>query len=203
MNRLKFASQLIKNSNNITSLLDVGCRSCDLKTWIPSEIQYYGSDLYQNKTNTVDYVGDITNLNVNQQFDLVAALDILEHVEQPSILFDKLYSIANIGLIVSLPNCYDFKYRLKFLFDGHLGGKYIFSSEIIEDRHRWVMSRDEINKFYENKAKTHAISNYFTADMQYGDPSGSVLSRIRSLVRLLPPNLCTETVFGVFMKNDN
>ena len=200
MNRLKFASQLIKNTNNITSLLDAGCRNCDLKIWLPSEIQYYGSDLYQNKNNTVDYVGDITHLNVNQQFDLVVALDILEHVEQPSLLLDKLFSIATIGLIISLPNCYDLKGRLKFLLSGHLGGKYIFSSEIIEDRHRWLMSRHEIKQFYEDKAKIHNVSNYLIADMKYGDPDGSFPSKMRSITRLLPSNLCTETVFCVFIK---
>lgn len=200
MNRLKFAGQLIDKLSDINSVLDVGCRDCELKDWVPLNIKYFGNDLYQNKLGTVDYVGDMSMLKVDQKFDLVVALDILEHVENPTLLFEKLLTLANIALIVSLPNCYDLKNRLKFLLRGHLGGKYAFTNKVIEDRHRWIMSRPEIRQFYFDKALQHHVSDKSLFDMKYGDPNGSYISRMRSVARFLPPNLCTETVFGVFVK---
>lgn len=200
MNRLKFAGQLISKINNAHTLLDIGCRDCGLKAWLPESLCYSGNDIYQNKYGTVRYVGDITKLEVNEKFDLVVALDILEHVEQPSLVFDKLINLTNVALITSLPNCYDLKSRYKFVFQGELGGKYYFLSDIIEDRHRWIMSRTEIHKFYLDKVKQHAVGNISIHDMKYGDPTGALSSRIRAIARVLPNNLCTESVFGVFIK---
>lgn len=200
MNRLKFLGQLACKWSGVNSVLDVGCRECGLKSWLPQGMAYSGNDLYQNKHGTVRYVGDISKMELVERFDLVVALDILEHVEQPSMVFDKLINLSNKVLIISLPNCYDLKSRVKFMFGGRLGGKYEFLSKTIEDRHRWVMSRPEIYEFYRDKARQHGVAGLSINDMKYGDPGGSGMSRARALARVLPSNLSTESVFGVFQK---
>jgi len=200
LDRLKFAGHILKELKDINTVLDVGCREGLLRSWLPDRIRYFGNDLFQNSTGTVDYVGDISNLDVASKFDVIVALDILEHVEQPSIVFDKLYSLANVALVVSLPNCYGLKSRLNFAFNGQLGGKYEFTSALVMDRHRWIMSRPEIIKFYLDKGVQHGSLAVSTLDMKYGDPNGKFISKLRSVFRILPLNLCTETVFGVFVK---
>lgn len=200
MDRLKYAGELLSGLPAINSVLDVGCREGKLRTMLPYHIKYASNDLYQNSTGTVDYVGDISTLVIPQSFDAVVALDILEHVEYPSQLFDKLLSLADVALIISLPNCYDLKSRFKFACNGQLGGKYLFGNEISQDRHRWIMSRTEIIKFFIEKSIQHTIQQYSILDMKYGDPTGTPISRVRSIFRLLPSTLCAETVFGVFIK---
>lgn len=201
MDRIGFASRLIADLPAVESLLDVGCRSCELAKHLPPAIVYSGADLYQNAAGSVSFVGDIDTIDIGATFDCVVALDLLEHIDDPSEVFDKLISLATKTLIVSLPNCYDLKGRMKFLFGGSLGGKYHFANFREQDRHRWVIGRRELHEFYAAKAAQHGARNHFVIDMLYGDPSSSsFISRVRSIARILPRSLCTETVFGVFTK---
>lgn len=123
MDRLKVGGLQILRFPNATTLLDVGCRENGLRAHLPLKMQYFGADLFQNKSGGVDYVGDIMEISFCQSFDLVCAFDVLEHTERPDLLFNKLATIANMGVIVSLPNCYDLQSRLRFLLSGTLGGK--------------------------------------------------------------------------------
>lgn len=152
MNRIKLAASAI-NYSNIKTVLDVGCRSGILKKYLPSKLEYFGNDLISGAN--VHYVGDIMDIDFDRRFDCVFALDILEHVDMLHDLFDKLVSLSNESLIVSLPNTYDLKSRYKFVIKGHLGGKYKFSGLNSLDRHRWLMSYDEIYHFFQVKASQY------------------------------------------------
>jgi hypothetical protein len=201
MNRVEFASQILLRLDGISTLLDVGCRGCELKGHLPSSIAYSSVDLKQNAEGTVTYVGDVVSLRLIEQFDCVVALDILEHVEDPGLLFDRLAGLTRRHLLISLPNCYDLKGRIKFSMHGTLGGKYLFTAHSPLDRHRWLMGRQEILEFYSDKARQHGL-NYQSADLLYGNPhSVSLRSKLRALSRfLLPRALCTSTVLGIFDK---
>jgi 2-polyprenyl-3-methyl-5-hydroxy-6-metoxy-1,4-benzoquinol methylase len=199
--RIEFAHQCLSTLDGISSLLDVGCRGCELKAYLQPHIAYAGLDLEQNKQGTVTYVGDVMTLPLSQRFDCIVALDVLEHVENPGVLFDRLVALARNHLLISLPNCYDLKGRVKFAFRGNLGGKYTFSAHAPIDRHRWLTGREEIYAFYRDKAAQHGLQHE-AIDMLYGSfDSPRFSSRIRALSRLaLPRNLCTATVFGVFSR---
>jgi hypothetical protein len=203
MDRLKMAAEIINKrygNHPQWSILDVGSRDNRLKSMLKVGCKYYSNDLFQNEVNGVDFVGDIMSIDIAEQFDLVCAIDILEHTEMPNLVFERLVSLSTYGILISLPNCYDLKSRLKFMFSGSLGGKYRFLPEPNLDRHRWLMSRSEIWNFYCAMASANKISKFEIIDMQYGDRSGSLRSRIRSLTRSLPNSLCTSTVFGWFEK---
>ena len=199
MARIEFAAKILRDLP-IGSLLDVGCRDASLADQLPPNVSYAGADLFPDARGRVKYVGDITRMEIPERFDAVVALDILEHVESPSTLFDRLAGLANRYLLVSFPNCYDLKSRLRFVMGGPLGGKYQFLEQEPVDRHRWLMNRDEAIAFY--RAKQDKLGMPFTMfDMGYGATGRGLTSVLgRGLSRTLPRSLTVETVCAIFEK---
>ena len=195
MSRALFASRLVSNPG---SVLDVGCRDGELSRYLPGP--YAGADLIPGPH--VKYVGDISTADIPERFDTVFALDILEHLEHPSMVFDRLAAVAKRNLVVSLPNCYDLISRVRFARGKPLGGKYRFTEAEPLDRHRWLMTRNEIHDFFRAKALKHGMALEIR-DMRYGSAGHPTLaSRAgRTLSAILPPSLSTATVFGVFTKS--
>ena len=81
MNKFKFVSTLISNidvSADKASILDVGCRTCDLKSYLSTSSKYEGVDLFQNDNGTVDHVLDVSNglPFSDRSYDYVIALDL-------------------------------------------------------------------------------------------------------------------------------
>lgn len=200
MSRIAYAGRMLRPLH-IDSVLDVGCRSGALADELPS-VRYSGADLCPDDFGRVKYVGDIAELEIPERFDAVVACDILEHLPHPSAMFDRLLGLADRYLLVSFPNTYDLKSRVKFVLRGEMGGKYRFLEEEPKDRHQWLMSRAEIISFFEAKAAKHKLL-YQPYDMQYGDSGRYTLSSMlgRVAAGLLPASLATETVFGLFTKN--
>jgi len=202
MGRISQVGKIITSLTDVGSILDVGCRDGVLKKHIPSDMSYFGSDLFKNG-NHVNYVGDIMEVSFDRKFDVVTAIDILEHLENPSKAFDKLLEITEKYLIVSLPNCYDLKKRYSFAAHGTMGGKYHFSDKEILDRHRWLMGLAEIEYFFEAKSKKHTLKlNIF--DVKYGSSDRmkgkALIGKFFSII--LSRNLSTETLIGLFEKSN-
>ncbi|HEY8783453.1 MAG TPA: methyltransferase domain-containing protein [Mucilaginibacter sp.] len=188
------------NKKDIKSLLDVGCRDCVLQKYLSPGINYFGNDLFQNKDNNVNYVGDINILKIDKKFDCVTAIDILEHTDDPYKIFDNLVALTNKILIINLPNCYGLKSVYKFSVKGQLGEKYDFGVENRLDRHRWLMNCKQICDFYYHKAKEHNLK-LALLPIKYGGDKFSITSLIGNISRyLLPERLNTESVVGIFEK---
>jgi 2-polyprenyl-3-methyl-5-hydroxy-6-metoxy-1,4-benzoquinol methylase len=137
----------------------------------------------------------VTKIEFGRTFDTVVACDILEHLESPSTMFDRLVPLAERHILISLPNTYDLKSIGKFL-KRDMGGKYRFTENEPLDRHRWIMSRDEIRRWSEVKAKKHGLK-LETFDLTYG-AGGRVAGKVVSAV--LPRSLTTNTVFALFSR---
>lgn len=199
MSRLTFAAALLAPLG-LRSVLDVGCRDAALADDLPG-VDYAGADLAADPRGRVKYVGDITRMAIDRTFDAVVALDILEHLERPSELFDRLVPLADRYLLISFPNTYDLKSRFKFAVRGQLGGKYVFSDQHSEDRHRWLMNRDEILAFFAAKAGKHRLKLQ-VHDLKYGALKNRGRRALggRLLSRLLPSRLTSATVFALFEK---
>ena len=197
MSRIEFAASILKPLAP-KSVLDVGCRDGSLADLLPGT-DYSGADLRPGPR--VKYVGDVTRLRLDRKFDAVVALDILEHLDDPSEMFDRLVPLADRWVLISLPNCYDLKSRLKFAVKGQLGGKYVFSEAHPQDRHRWLMNRDEINAFAKAKAAAHGLSLRLT-DMTFGSSGMRSLTSVggRIATGALPRSLSTATVFALFAR---
>ena len=148
--RLDICANRINQRYRDYSLLDAGCRTMDLKKRLNNCRHYQGTDLQPGK--------DVLVCNLEEKlpfedgsFDLVAALDVLEHLENPHGALKELCRVASQAVFVSLPNMYYIKFRLNFLRGRGVSGKYQFPPHPISDRHRWMLSYSEAVKFvYEN-----------------------------------------------------
>lgn len=202
MDRIVEVAKIV-NSLDIKSLLDVGCRDVVLKSKISSEIRYAGNDLFQNKTNSVTYVGDILHIDIpDNSYECVTALDILEHTDDPYTIFNKLDKITSSYLIINLPNCYDLKSMYKFIVQGQLGGKYKFEVTNQLDRHRWLMNYTEIKDFYTFKANEMGYS-LTIVPLLYGQSNNTIISKLGTLLSfIMPKRLTTASIVGVFKKKE-
>ena len=124
----------------------MGCRDKKLQSLLPSTVNYLGVDIHENR-DVISH--DLENLLPfsDNSFDVVTALDEVEHLENSHQLFNELKRVSKDIIIVSLPNIYHWGFRLRFLFGRDLGGKYKFPTEPVKDRHRWITSFDSSDQF--------------------------------------------------------
>lgn len=198
--RIAAAKEILKGIN-APRVLDVGCRNCEAREIFDHHVNYQGNDLFQNESGSVTYVGDILAMEFDRQYDCVMALDIIEHVDQPHALMEKLIGLTENYLLVSLPNVFDLTHKFQFVFGNTLGGKYKFGLEDSLDRHRWVMNYDEIQAFLAHYAKKHSMQ-LVTHNLRIGLNAQS--RRWRMGCALLSPFVdekhLTGTVMALFSK---
>lgn len=160
LQRLQICSSLINKKHNQFSLLDLGCRTMELKPLLKGCRSYVGTDFVSGE--------DVVECNLEKglpQFpsnskDVVVALDVLEHVEQCHMLLSEAMRVARCSVYVSFPNMYYIDFRLRYLFKGNLSGKYNFPLDPIMDRHRWVLSYTEAVNFIEHNCSGNVINHY-------------------------------------------
>lgn len=176
-------------------VLDVGCRSGHLKHALPNgKVQYCGLDLFP-PANAVGNV-EAGLPFADASFDVVVALDVLEHTDDIYKAFGELCRVARRHVVCSLPNAYEVKSRIKFLLGQRLSGKYGLPVEPPGDRHRWLFSFLEARTFTHGMARRHALE--VTADgCLVGPRRGSAgVGRIVSLF----PNLLSPLYVALLEK---
>ena len=129
------------------------------------------------------------------QFDIVTALDVLEHLDKPHQAFHEALRVAQKAVLVSLPNMYYYKFRWSFL-KGSLSEKYVFPPEPVTDRHRWILNHTESVNFIKHNAKNHPV------DVHIITPSRGKLKWIREsfetwLARTWPDAFVYATLFMI------
>jgi hypothetical protein len=145
--RLKKCAELINNNYQDYSLLDIGCRTMALKPLLRGCLKYYGTDI-----TPADHVLEC-NLEEglpfarDASFDIVCALDVLEHLERAHHTFHEALRVARLAVFVSLPNMYHWSYRLRFLLHGKISDKYDFPTSPVLDRHKWLTSYSQALNF--------------------------------------------------------
>lgn len=141
------------------NLLDVGCRSGALRETLAKagfNVRYCGLDIH--------WPADIiANLErglpfVDRSFDVVVALDVLEHVDDIYFGFAELCRVSKRWVVVTLPNTYEFRGRIKFLLGRPLSGKYGLPPEPPRDRHRWIFSLEDARKFIKQRGGKYGFS---------------------------------------------
>jgi hypothetical protein len=117
----------------------------------------------------VDMVGDcdwITNLDEidklmfkDNEFDLVCCMDVLEHLEQFHLICHELIRVTRNQVVISLPvssaeilgNIFFNNYpESKRNNTGYYSKFYGLPFEAPEDRHRWWLTYDDIERFFNN-----------------------------------------------------
>lgn len=135
-------------------VLDVGCRSGNLKCALPNgKTRYCGIDLYPPADVIADVEGGLPFGHA--AFDTVVALDLLEHTDDIYQAFGELCRVTKRYLLISLPNGYEIRARFRFLFGRRLSGKYGLPPEPPHDRHRWLFSFREARNFIHTRRQEH------------------------------------------------
>ena len=166
--RNRFASQLLKQHNNILNIGSGGKR----------HLQRYLSN--DHKVFEIDITGDadmILNLDKverlpfdNNSFDAVCAFDILEHLENFHLVNEEIYRVAKKEILISLPNSASeiinvFKNQIQQNEKerGVYSKFYGLPLAKPEDRHRWWLYFDDIIRYYVNFEITHRCQiNFIT-----------------------------------------
>lgn len=141
------------------TLLDVGCRGCELKEYVKDLVQYTGLDLYQNPQGTVDLVLDAEDrLPIgNESYDYVVALDVVEHLNDFQKALQELLRVTRRSLFVILPNLAHVLFRKEFLLRGRLSGKYDLRYGMGRDRHRWLTVLPQMDEYMRSFAEAQQV----------------------------------------------
>jgi hypothetical protein len=124
------------------TLVDVGARDRILKEYLSPGLNYLSADItcgHDLQWNLEEPIPAPDNA-----YDVVVALDVLEHLEHIHRAYLGLLRITQHKLFVSLPNMTCLSSRLQFFGTGRLGGKYDLLPQHQGDRHRWLTSYPQI-----------------------------------------------------------
>jgi len=144
-NRFEFAVNLQHYESNNKLILDIGCRDKTLKQYLKNNIKYQGID-FEDNDEVIGYNLENGIPFEDDSFDVVFALDILEHLENIHFLIHEVVRVARNEVIIALPNCYHWHYKKNIILNKPLNTKYKIPLTKVLDRHRWVTFHSA-NKF--------------------------------------------------------
>lgn len=187
--KYSIVAELLKGKKG--RLLDVGARDRILSSYLGSkELVYYAADL----ASGFDYQLNLENpvpLD-DRSFDHVVALDVLEHVEHIHQAFHELARLTRHSLIAALPNVATLPRRWSFLWRANLGtAKYDLLPEHQGDRHRWLTTYSQMNRFIECNASQAGLRLTCVFEELEGGPLLSRLGLGIAALNLLPGGLLT------------
>jgi 2-polyprenyl-3-methyl-5-hydroxy-6-metoxy-1,4-benzoquinol methylase len=130
----KERGELLKNNVGTgKTVLDIGCRDGALTKWFTEGNDVLGVDIdnismeraknnLNIKTQLVDLNGDWNELG-EARFDAIIAGEILEHLYYPEYVVEKVKKRLQSGgmFLGSIPNAFNLKHRLRYLFGSKKG----------------------------------------------------------------------------------
>ncbi len=146
---------------NIKSVLDVGCHT---KWWwgkcLSREIRYISLDIAGEPDIYFDLDKGGKLPFEDNEFDLIIATDILEHLEDIHFVFDELCRVSRRYIIISLPN--PFLQVISALMGRKVAYGYGLPLERPKNRHRWFYTTEQAVNFIKyrsdkNKCKVSEI----------------------------------------------
>jgi SAM-dependent methyltransferase len=155
---LTLCAKWVDSDGRPFTLLDLGCRTMELKSLLRGCTSYVGTDLLSSTP-------DVVSCDLNQplpfaskSFDVVTCLEVLEHLDKPHQALGEALRVARRSVYISLPNMYHFRFRIAFL-SGFLSNKYRFHPDPVLDRHKWIMSYDEAVRFVDHNSRPHKVTH--------------------------------------------
>lgn len=186
LNRIaKCANRINKKYHNYR-LLDVGCRTMDLKPMLKGCREYIGTDLIP-KAGVIKCDLEQPLQFDDNEFDLVTVLDVLEHLNNPHGTLHELYRIARKAVFISLPNMYYLTFRFNFLIGKGISGKYRFPPYPVIDRHRWILSYTEALEFIIQNSEHYHVEHEMILPVR--GRTKSVSEPVQKILAGLYPNL--------------
>ena len=173
----------VLDTAGVSSVLDVGCRDGVLGRALrdrgAARIAYTGVDLKPGPG--VDLVADVSQglALPDASYDAVAAVDLLEHLDDMQGALDDFRRVSRGHLLVVLPNAAHFQHRVRFLRSGRISGKYDLRLDAGQDRHRWLTVVPQIDDFMAGYARRHDLAME-VRDLSGGPRSGRVERVLRA-----------------------
>ena len=133
------------SDNQYRTILDIGCRDKILKKYLNENVIYQGIDFEESHEVIAHNLEEGIPFPDNS-FDIVFALDVLEHVENIHFLFSEILRVSKKEAIIALPNMSYWKFRLRYLKGKDISDKYVMPTKKILDRHRWLTSYNSSRK---------------------------------------------------------
>jgi SAM-dependent methyltransferase len=158
----------------------------DLKPLLKGARSYTGADLFPGEgIIACDLEKELPF--ADGEFDIVTALDVLEHLNNPHAAIKELQRVARKAVFISLPNMYYIHFRWNFLVGHGISGKYSFLPNAILDRHRWVMSYKETLDFVYQNSKEYKVEHKMILPSR--GRTKAILSPVEALLGNTWPNL--------------
>ena len=177
-------------STDYKSVLDVGCRDKILKNFLLPNIKYQGID-YKDEDEILGHNLEYGIPFEDNSFDIVFALDVLEHVDNIHFLFEEILRVSKNEVLVALPNMSYWKFRLRFLKGKDISGKYVFSTKKVLDRHRWLPSYYSAIDFI----KENTIEKDISIQIGFYQYQSKILKSIDNYFSRKFPNLFSYVIF--------
>lgn len=138
-----------------SSVLDVGCWKRDLESQLPVNTQYTGIDIAGDPDIHVNLEEEKLERFDQNQYETIACLDVLEHIENIHEVFDDICRVASDYAIISLPNNYMMRDIKKALLTGQTVSRkfYGLPPEKPEDRHKWFFNYQQAKSFMNRRAQ--------------------------------------------------
>jgi 2-polyprenyl-3-methyl-5-hydroxy-6-metoxy-1,4-benzoquinol methylase len=110
---------LDRNKSDIR-VLDVGCYTAELLSSLPENYLKYGIEMSQEAASVASIKGikilgnDLYNIDTIEKFDLILAVDVIEHTHNPEHFIEKLSSLLlpNGEIVISTGNTDNWLWRL-------------------------------------------------------------------------------------------
>lgn len=139
-NLRKYASRFINLNSDISNLnyLEIGVGPGHLYNFFKDKVNIcYGVDPCSYKPENKFIVSDISEVPDNIKFDIIVFQDVLEHIEDPTLMLKTIRNLANNSALISLgfPNCNSIPAKLfkeKWSMVRPLGHLHYFSAKSIK-----------------------------------------------------------------------
>ncbi len=152
--RARFIAQTFKSEiAESKKILDVGSDYNTLKKIVGNKV--LGVDLYGEPDITIDFEKDKLEQFKDNSFDLVVCTEVLEHLDNLHAMADELWRVSRRYIVVSLPNCLSLFAKWNVVRHGTVSKYYGLPFERPEDRHRWLFTYRDIDRFFEHFAARH------------------------------------------------
>lgn len=152
--RARYIADMFKDEiASAKKILDVGSDYNTLKKIVGDKV--LGVDLYGEPDIKIDFEKEKLEQFKDGQFDMTVCTEVLEHLDNLHEMVDELFRVSNRYVIISLPNCLSIFAKWNIFFHTRIGKYYGLPFEEPEDRHRWLFSYKDIDRFFKHYSKKH------------------------------------------------
>ncbi len=186
------ARNIILNIKSAGKVLDVGCYTGDFLSSLPSNYIKYGVEMSKEASTVsvgrgIKIIGnDLYHIKTNDKFDLIVAIDVIEHTQNPEEFLKKLSTMLekNGEIIISTGNTDNWLWK-------HLKNRFWYSKY---PEHISFIGERWLEQFCEKNSFLITVKHKFRySPINFQLRIKSVIELVFSLLRIYPENFSNTT----------